>query len=216
MAAETRTETAQDRFISQMRDLFARESDPAKRWDAVPALLQELLADPAVQAAQYQWPVPSEVVARMPDEGRGRAGNLLFYEDPDYGFVMNATIHPAGRGQQAEPTQAHDHGQNWTAYGLLDGHERIVLYERTDDRSRPDHAEVRKVRDYIAGPGDVHLAAPGAIHIEVNIGERTSAVIIRSMRDGGPNNLHGRFDLVTGAYSESAGPRQVPTEMLPK
>jgi len=213
MAVETGTQTAQERFIAQMRELFAREPDLNKRWDAVPALLTELLKDPAVQEASHKWPVPSQVVHTVP--GEGRAGNLLFYEDPDYGFVMNATIHEAGRGQ-GEPKQAHDHGQNYTAYGLLEGRERIVMFERTDDGSRPDHADVRKTADYVAAPGDIHLAKPRDIHVEVNIGERTSAVIIRSMRDGGPNNLHGRYDLETGGYSESVGPRQIPCDMLPK
>ena len=214
MAAETSTQTAQERFIQEMRDLFARESDPDKRWDTVPTLLKALLADPAVRDASYRWPVPSQVMASQPDATH-RAGNLLFYEDPDYGFVINATIHEAGRGQ-GEPAAAHDHGQNYTAYGLLDGHERIVMFERTDDGSKPDHAEVRKTADYVAGPGDIHLAKPRDIHVEVNIGERTAAIIVRSMRDGGPNNLHGRYDLQTGAYHESVGPRQIPTEMLPK
>lgn len=210
---ETKTETALDRFIRQMRELFARESDPDRRWDAVPTLLKDLLADPAVRAASQNWPVPSQIIAAEP--GEHRAGNLLFYEDPDYGFVINGQIHEAGR-RPAEPTAAHDHGQNYTAYGLLDGHERIVLFERIDDGSRPDRAEVRKTADYVAGPGDIHLAKPGDIHVELTLGERTAAIIVRSMRDGGPNNLHGRYDLVTGAYHQSIGPRQIPAEMLPK
>src|SRR5690348_17083433 len=115
MAAVTSAQTAQERFIAQMRDLFAREPDLDKRWDAVPALLQELLADPAVRDASHKWPIPAQVMAAQPD-GAHRAGNLLFYEDPDYGFVINATIHEQGRGQ-GEPTAAHDHGQNYTAYG---------------------------------------------------------------------------------------------------
>jgi hypothetical protein len=213
MAADTSTQTAQERFIHQMRELFAREPDQDKRWDAVPALLTELLADPTVRAASQSWPVPSHLLATVP--GEGRAGNLLFYEDPDYGFVINGQIHEAGR-RASEPTQAHDHGQNYTAYGLLDGHERIVMFERTDDGARPDHAEVRKTADYVAGPGDIHLAKPRDIHVELTIGERTAAIIVRSMRDGGPNNLHGRYDLQTGAYQESVGPRQIPAEMLPR
>jgi hypothetical protein len=213
MAAETSTQTAQERFIRQMRELFARETDPDKRWAAVPPLLRELLADPAVRAASQDWPVPNQVLANEPG-GRG-VGNLLFYEDPDYGFVINGQIHEAGR-RQNEPTQAHDHGQNYTAYGLLDGHERIVMFERTDDGSRSDHAEVRKTADYVAGPGDIHLAKPRDIHVELTLGERTAAVIVRSMRDGGPNNLHGGYDLQTGGYHESVGPRQIPADMLPK
>jgi len=213
MAAETKTQTAQERFISQMRELFAREPDEDKRWSEVPALLKDLLADPTVVAASDQWPIPSQVLAKSGDERR--AGNLLFYEDPDYGFVINGQIHEE-TGRQTEPRQAHDHGKNYTAYGLLHGHERIVMFERTDDRSRPDHAEVNKTADYVAGPGDIHLAPPGGVHVEVNIGERTASIIVRGMRDGGPNNMHGRYDLETGAYSESVGPRQIEAEMLPR
>ena len=98
---------------------------------------------------------------------------------------------------------------------MLDGHERIVMFERIDDGSKPDHAEVRKTADYLAGPGDVHLAKPRDIHVELYAGERTAAVIIRSKKDGVPSNLHGRYDLVTHAYHESIGPRQIRAEMLP-
>lgn len=213
MAAEVSTHTAQGQFIRQMRELFAREPDPDKRWVAVPELLKKLLADPAVRAASHDWPVPSQVLATEP--GGHRAGNLLFYEDPDYGFVINGQIHET-RQRQTEPMQAHDHGRNYTAYGLLDGHERIVMFERTDDGSRPDHAEVRTTADYVAGPGDIHLAKPRDIHVELSIGERTAAVIVRSMRDGGPNNLHGHYDLRTGEYGEGVGPRQIPADMLPR
>ena len=195
-----------DLFISKMRDLFARESDLEKRWAGVPPILKELLADERIRDACEDWPTPGRF------EGRG--GNLIFYEDPDYGFVINGQIHPAGQ-HTGEPKAAHDHGKIYTAYGLLDGHERIVLYERVDDRSKPDHAEVRKVADYVAGPGDIHLASPAAVHVEVNIGERTAAVIVRSKKDGIPENLHGRYDLETGKYHESIGPRQVPAQMLP-
>jgi len=213
MAADVSTQTAQERFISQMRELFAREPDNDKRWTEVPTILKELLADPDVCAATQFWPVPGMTPASEP--GDRRAGNLLFYEDPDYGFVINGQIHEAGQ-RQGEPTAAHDHGQNYTAYGLIEGHERIVMFKRTDDGSKPDHAEVQKTADYVAAPGDIHLARPRDIHVEVNIGERTAALIIRGMRDGGPNNLHGRYDLQTGAYHESLGPRQVPAEMLPQ
>lgn len=199
-------ENALERFIGKTRELFAAEADVDKRWAGVPPILKELMADPGVRESCSQWPTPGRV--------DGRGGNLLFYEDPDYGFVVNGQIHEAGRNV-GEPKAAHDHGQNYTAYGLLDGHERIVLYQRADG-SKPDYAEVRETGDYVAGPGDVHLAAPGAIHVEVNIGERTAAVIIRAMRDGVPTNLHGRFDLETNRYHESIGPRQVPAEMLPK
>jgi hypothetical protein len=203
----TQQQTAVDRFISDTRALFGREPDLEKRWTALKPILMELLADAELQKASRNWPNPGQV------EGRG--GNLLFYEDPDYGFVINGQVHEPGR-RQTEPTSAHDHGSNITAYGLLDGHERIVMYERIDDRSKADYAAVEQTADYVAGPGDIHLAMPRDIHVELSVGERTTSVIVRSMRDGVPTNLHGHYDLLTNAYTERIGPRQVPAEMLPK
>ncbi len=205
MAQSMHSQNAVDRFIDRTRELFAAEPDLDKRWAALPPVLEELLADPEVREASRTWPTPGIV--------DGRAGNLLFYEDPDFGFVINGQVHE--EQPVREPTAAHDHGQICTAYGLLDGHERIVLFERTDDGSRPDYAEVRKTGDYVAGPGDVHLARPGDVHVEVNIGERTAAVIIRSKKDGVETNLHGRYELGTHRYRESIGPRHVPAEILP-
>ena len=135
--------------------------------------------------------------------------------DPDYGFVINGQVHEASQ-PQGEPRRAHDHGAIYTAYGLLDGHERITLYKRTDDGSKPEHAEVEKTSDYLGRAG---RCAPGQardIHLEINVGERTAAVIIRSAKDGIPSNLHGRYDLETNKYNESIGPRQIHAEMLPK
>lgn len=208
---ENGEKNALERFISKTRELFAHEPDPDKRWAAMPPILKELLQDPEVREASKRWPVPGSVDS---SEER-RAGNLLFYEDPDYRFVINGQVHEAAQ-RQGEPRRAHDHGAIYTAYGLLDGHERITLYKRTDDGSKPDHAEVEKTSDYLAAPGDVHLARPRDIHLEINVGERTTALIIRSAKDGIPSNLHGRYDLETKKYSESIGPRQIPAEMLPK
>ena len=203
----TKHQNAVDRFISETRELFRRETDTGRRWTMIKPILTELLSDPEVREASKEWPVPGVV--------DGRGGNLLFYEDPDYGFVINGQVHEP-RQRQTEPTSAHDHGQNYTAYGLLDGHERIVMFERIDDRSKADHAEVKKIADYVAGPGDIHLAMPRDVHVELSTGERTASVIVRSMRDGVPSNLHGRYDLVTNGYREGIGPRQRPAEMLPR
>ena len=78
------TENALDRFVSKTRALFARESDPEKRWTLLDPILIELLEDPAVQEASKKWP-PCEVRDK-------RFENFLFYEDPDYGFVVNGLV----------------------------------------------------------------------------------------------------------------------------
>ena len=204
MATQTQTANALDTFITKTRALFAGEPDLDKRWRALAPILAELLADPEVREASSRWPdcVPAE----------GRAENLLFYEDPDYKFAVNGLTKVAeGYGAQ---NRIHDHAHIYTLYGVLDGHERIERYERLDDRSRPDYAEIRKTADMEVGPGEIDLVKPYEIHTENTMGERTVAVIIRSEKSGGFNQ--GRYDPKTNKYWESLGPRQTPTEMLPK
>jgi hypothetical protein len=78
---QTQSENAMERFVRKTRVLFAQEPDLDKRWNSLRPILAELLADPDVIAALKQWPdcVPAN----------GRAENLLFYDDPDYGCAIN-------------------------------------------------------------------------------------------------------------------------------
>ena len=204
MPVETRTNNALDRFITKTRDLFAEETDLEKRWTLLSPVLAELLADPEVIEASQGWPdcVPQD----------GRAENLLFYADPDYGFAINGLT--KGDARQGSRTRIHDHAHIYTLYGVLDGHERIERYERIDDRSRPDYAEIRRTVDILVGPGDIDLVRPYEVHAEVATGERTVAVVVRSQKGGEFNQ--GRYDLETGEYFESVGPRQTPAELLPQ
>ena len=202
MAVEV--ETALDRFVRKTRELFVSEPDLDKRWTALTPILAELLADPDVIDASKSWPdcVPSE----------GRAENLLFYEDPEFGFAINGLT--KGDARQGGRTRIHDHAHIYTLYGVLDGRERVQRYERLDDRSKPNYAEIRKAADVLVGPGEIDLVRPYEIHTEVTVGERTVAVIIRSQKGGSFNQ--GRYNPETNEYWESLGPRQTPCEMLPK
>src|SRR6266545_1243557 len=139
---QTQSENAMDRFIRKTRALFAKEPDLDKRWNALRPILAELLADPQVIAASKQWPdcVPAG----------GRAENLLFYEDPDYGFAINGLT--KGEARQGQRARIPDHAHIYTLYGVLDGRERVVRYDRFDDRSKPDYAEIRQSSDLLVGP----------------------------------------------------------------
>src|SRR5207247_385430 len=86
----------------------------------------------------------------------------------------------------------HDHGHIYTLYGVLTGHERIERYQRTDDRSRPDYAKIRRTADVHVGPGEIDLVKPYEVHAEVTMGERTVALIIRSQKAGDSNWQAGR------------------------
>jgi predicted metal-dependent enzyme (double-stranded beta helix superfamily) len=204
MVAEVKTQNALERFVDKTRELFAREPDPEKRWTQLSPILAELLADPEVLEASQGWP---DCVFRD-----GRAENLIFYEDPDYGFAINGLTKGASR--QGNRASIHDHAHIYTLYGVLDGHERIERYDRVDDRSRPGYAEIRKAVDVFVGPGEIDLVKPYEIHTEVTVGERTVAVIIRSQKGGSFNQ--GRYNPETNEYWEGLGPKQTPVEMLPK
>src|SRR5688500_2753227 len=147
MVMETRTQNALERFVEQTRALFAREPDLEQRLTALTPILAELLADPQVREASRSRP---ECLPRY-----GRAENMLFYEDPDYGFAINGLT--KGDARQGGRARVHDHAHIYTLYGVLDGHERIERYERLDDRSRSDYAEIRKTADMPVGPGEIAL-----------------------------------------------------------
>ena len=193
-----------DRFIQSTRELFAKEADLDKRWNALRPILAALLADAEVIEAAKHWPdcVPAA----------GRAENLLFYEDPDYGFAINGLV--KGDARQGAPARIHDHAHIYTLYGVLAGHERVVRYDRLDDRSKPDYAEIREASNVVVGPGEIDLVKPYEIHTEITVGERTVAVIIRSQKGGDFNQ--GRYLPEKNGYYESLGPRQTLCEMLPR
>jgi predicted metal-dependent enzyme (double-stranded beta helix superfamily) len=201
--AQTRKENAMERFVRKTRALFAAESDLDRRWNSLRPILAELLADMEVVEAAKNWPdcVPAN----------GRAENLLFYEDPDYGFAINGLT--KGEARHGQPARIHDHAHIYTLYGVLDGRERVVRYDRLDDRSRPDYAEIRESSNVLVSPGEIDLVKPYEIHTEITVGERTVAVIIRSQKGGDFNQ--GRYIPEKNGYYESLGPRQTPCEMLP-
>jgi predicted metal-dependent enzyme (double-stranded beta helix superfamily) len=189
------SQSAVQKFVAAARDLCAAESDPEKRWEKMSPLLQELLADPSIKEQSKSWPDCSQ--------GSERAENLLFYEDPDYKFVINGLIKaPKTR------TQIHDHAHNWTLYGVLDGTETIERYERVDDRTNPEYAEIRKTVNIKVGPGKIDLVPPYEIHAEESSDERTVAIIVRAEKAG--SFLQGRYDPATNRYWQGYGPKQLP------
>jgi predicted metal-dependent enzyme (double-stranded beta helix superfamily) len=189
--------SALQKFIESARKLHAEENDLAKRWRKMTPLLQELLADPSIREQSKSWPTCSQA---------DRAQNLLFYEDTNYQFVINGLIKaPKSR------TQIHDHAHNWTLYGVLDGNETIERYERVDDGTKADYAEIRKTVDVHVGPGKIDLVPPYEIHAEESGDERTVAIIVRAEKAG--SFLQGRYDPATKKYWQGYGPEQIPYQL---
>src|SRR5262249_21143322 len=156
-------------------------------------LLRGLLADPWIREQSKGWPTCSQAE---------RGQNLVFYEDPQYQFVINGLVKAL-----KSRTQIDDHADNWTLCGRLDGHETIERYDRSYDSTKSDYAEIRKTVDVKVGPGKIDLVAPYEIHAEESGEERTVAIIVRAEKAGG--FLQGRYDPATKKYWQGYGPEQI-------
>ena len=184
-----------EKFIQDLRTAWAELPDTEKRMKRVKVLLEGLVKDATMKEHSKRWPST---------EGHK---NLLLYEDPDYQFVINAVVRTPGRDGRI-----HDHAHAWTAYGVLDGTERLERYRRVDEGKRAGYAliELESLSD--GYPGKVDLVPPFAIHSEKGGPTRSVAVIVRSERLVG-RTLQGRYNGKTDQYDQSQGPTQVPFEV---
>jgi len=191
---------ALQRFIDAMRGLYTEPLEPADRFEKARPLLKALLADPELSERSKGWPSGS-------DHANNDYVNLLFYEDPDYGFAINALVKDPG-----EKTPIHDHAHTWTLYGVLEGGEKVVRYRRTDDRVSEEQATLRLIGAHDVSPGYIDFVPPYEVHAEYNGDARTVGVIVRSEKVSG--FLQNWYDADTGAIEKHYGPRQVPYELV--
>jgi predicted metal-dependent enzyme (double-stranded beta helix superfamily) len=175
-------------LIDDIRALYTRQLDATELWQQIELAMRKLLADPALKERAQEWPATVESAPTV--------RNLLFYEDPDYGFVFNATVR-----QPNVVSNVHDHGDVWTLYGLIEGQETIVRYERAGA------GKLETVARRTLGPGDIDVVPPGKIHQEHAGSQRSIAFIVRAKRPGTfPQHY---YDAETGAMSNTNGPQQV-------
>jgi predicted metal-dependent enzyme (double-stranded beta helix superfamily) len=184
-----------EKFIQEARAVWAELRDTEQRMKRVQVLLEGLVNEPTMKEHCKSWPST---------EGHK---NLLLYEDPDYQFVVNAVVRTPGRDGRI-----HDHAHAWTAYGVLDGTERLERYRRVDGGKNEGYALIELESLTEGYPGKVDLVPPFAIHSEKGGPTRSVAVIVRSERLVG-KTLQGRYDAKTDKYDQSEGPTQVPFEV---
>ena len=186
-----------DKFIQDLRTAWSEQQDVESRMKRSAKLLEGLVSNQGLRESSTAWPSTEGPPTK----------NLLLYEDPDYGFAINAVVRTPGR-----KGRAHDHGESWTAYGLLDGSEKLEHYRRLDDGKREGYAEIEL--DYVdeGSAGKVDLVAPFAIHAEVGGLARSVAVIIRSLPIGHRGHSLS-FDREKNTSSHGNGPVQIPLEV---
>jgi len=178
-----------EKFIQDVRAAWSELPDTEKRMKRVKVLLERLVKNPTMKEHSKSWPST---------EGHK---NLLLYEDPDCQFVINAVVRTPGRDGRI-----HDHAHSWTAYGVLDGTERL------DEGKKEGYALIELESLTEGYPGKVDLVPPFAIHSEKGGPARSVGVIVRSERLVG-KTPQGRYDAKTNEYNQSEGPTQVPFEI---
>jgi predicted metal-dependent enzyme (double-stranded beta helix superfamily) len=186
-----------DKFIVDLRTIWAEDSENERRMGKAKPLLEQLLKDATLKAHSAGWPST---------EGRK---NLLLYVDPDHHFVINAVVRMPGR-----TGSVHDHADAWVLYGVLDGSESLERFERVDDGSRSGYAEVRLSSVTTGTQGKVDLVPPHSIHAEQGGPTRSVAIIVRSQRLGEGTILQRRYDAMANTVVEQYRPTQIPFEVV--
>ena len=115
-------------------------------------------------AAEADW---SEPGLRSCDESQG-FGITILNEEADDTLLIEAICWLPGRG-----VAPHDH-QTWGVVVGIEGAETNVSWDRHDDGSRPDRAELTMADEISIGPGDTCVLAPDDIHSVRNTGETPS------------------------------------------
>src|SRR5437870_12702935 len=184
-----------EKFIQGLCAAWAELLDIEARMIKGQQLLEELVKDSTLREASKNWPST---------EGRK---NLLFYEDPDYGFAINGVVRVPGR-----KGSIHDHAHSWTAYGLLDGTESLERYRRLDDGSKEGYAQLELESVTEGKPGKVDLVPPFDAHAEQGGPTRSVAIILRSERVAG-KVLQGSYNMENNAVRRIDGPTNIPFEI---
>ena len=184
-----------EHFIRDLRAAWADLPNMEARMKKGQQLLEELVKDSTLREASKNWPST---------EGRK---NLLFYEDPDYGFAINGVVRVPGR-----KGSIHDHAHSWTAYGLLDGTESLERYRRLDDGSKEGYAKLELESVTQGNPGKVDLVPPFDAHAEQGGPARSVAVILRSERVSG-KVLQGSYSMENNTVRRIDGPTNIPFEI---
>jgi predicted metal-dependent enzyme (double-stranded beta helix superfamily) len=190
---------AVEKFIREVRDVYARVDSMEERFAQIAPFLKELLTDQELNEASEKWPFRN-------DPSRGYIENLLFYEDPDYGFVLNSLMKKPG-----ESTPIHDHAHTWTLYGVLRGTEKVIRFERTDDSSSKERADLKQTSDTEVMPGYIDFVRPFEIHVEHTGAEPVVGIIFRDQRVG--DFLQNYYELESGKINKTKGPVQIPYSM---
>ena len=144
-----------EQYINDLRSIVAETSDEDEIIGRVGPLAQRVVADKSwLQPKHYET-----------DAEQGFGVHLL-HEEADHSLAVILVNWLPGRG-----TPPHDHG-TWAVVAGIEGVEHNVRYQRLDDRTRSDHAELGVKKDFDANEGELVCIKTGGIHKVTNRTDR--------------------------------------------
>jgi predicted metal-dependent enzyme (double-stranded beta helix superfamily) len=164
-----------DQFISDCRTILTRDPGPKGRED-IRLLLEQLLSN-------------EEFIQQHCGEQAPQGLNVL-HEDPQLGFQILAHIN-----DKARAGQPHDHGASWAIYGQAIKYTDMIEWERMDDGTDPEHAQLQPAKKYRLMPGQAGIYQDGAIH---SIDYPDQSRFVRVTGADLDRIPRVRFDLATG------------------
>lgn len=149
-------------FVDEMTTLIAQKQEERQVVQKAKLFLARLLQNKECLPAACRQPL-------HPD----RPSQFLLHRAADNTLSVTAVVW--GAGHSAPP---HDH-RTWGLIGVYSGQMRETRYQRIDDGSRPEHAELRQVGVTEAREGEVwHLLPPDEeIHRMENVSDQPTIEI---------------------------------------
>jgi predicted metal-dependent enzyme (double-stranded beta helix superfamily) len=140
------------RFLTDLEDLLAVESDDIQRIQKITPLVRQLLESSYWLQMEFDAPNPQQ----------GWSVRFLYRE---YGFPLTVQMVAWAPGQLST---IHNHA-TWGIVALIGGQEKNTLWRRIPENRSPHSIE--KVGEQTLMPGDIIGFTPGAIHQVEPIGE---------------------------------------------
>ena len=132
-------------FCRDTRDILKTGDASRPVIEKIRVRMEQIIADPAFVTEYF---------------GAGQVpGIKKIYTDPQLGFEVMTY-----RYEQAQRSQPHDHGASWAVYGQVRAHTDMTEWERTDDGSSRDRAQLKVKREYRLNPGQAGVYFVRELH----------------------------------------------------
>jgi 3-mercaptopropionate dioxygenase len=175
-------------FVDTARKtVLAANGDRQQVVETLQPLVEKVVWDDGLFDAKYR---------AEPENGRPR---YLYHTEPDGSLQVYVVEFAPGM-----PTPVHDH-LTWGLIGVCGGSQKTARYQRTDDGSHADHADLKLIEERILDRGAVYpLLPPNDIHRIETVGDRPSYSLHVLGVDLGRQHRN-IFDVETGAVTAIDG-----------